>query len=37
VCHCESQAQAVALKQALEARMNEVGLELHLEKTRIVY
>ncbi|MGA7982198.1 MAG: reverse transcriptase domain-containing protein [Chromatiaceae bacterium] len=37
VCHCESQAQAVALKQALEARMNEVGLELHPEKTRIVY
>jgi RNA-directed DNA polymerase len=37
VCHCESQAQAVALKHALEARMNEVGLELHPEKTRIVY
>lgn len=37
VCHCESHAQAVALRQALEARMNEVGLELHPEKTRIVY
>ncbi len=37
MCHCESQAQAAALKQALEARMNEVGLELHPEKTRIVY
>lgn len=37
VCHCESHAQAVALKQALEARMNEVGLELHAQKTRIVY
>jgi len=37
VCHCESEAQAVALKQALEARMAEVGLELHPEKTRIVY
>lgn len=37
VCHCKSEAQAVALKQALEARMQEVGLELHPEKTRIVY
>ena len=37
VCHCKSEAQAVALKQALEARMKEVGLELHPEKTRIVY
>ena len=37
VCHCESEAQAVALKQALQARMKEVGLELHPEKTRIVY
>jgi hypothetical protein len=37
VRHCESQAQAMALKQALEARMAEVGLELHPEKTRIVF
>jgi group II intron reverse transcriptase/maturase len=37
VCHCKSEAQAVALKEALEARMAEVGLELHPEKTRIVY
>jgi group II intron reverse transcriptase/maturase len=37
VCHCKSEAQAVALKQALEARMQEVGLELHPEKRRIVY
>jgi RNA-directed DNA polymerase len=37
VCHCKSEAQAVALKQALQARMTEVGLELHPEKTRIVY
>ena len=37
VCHCKSEAQAVALKQALQARMTEVGLALHPEKTRIVY
>ena len=36
VCHCKSEAQAVALKQALEARMKEVGLEFHPEKTRCI-
>lgn len=37
VCHCASQTQAECLKRALEVRMNEVGLELHPEKTKIVY
>jgi RNA-directed DNA polymerase len=37
VCHCKSEAQAEQLKQALNARMKEVGLELHPEKTKIVY
>ncbi|MGB5275760.1 MAG: group II intron reverse transcriptase/maturase [Gammaproteobacteria bacterium] len=37
VCHCVSQAQAEQLKQALVVRMQEVGLELHPEKTKIVY
>jgi len=37
VCHCKSQAQAEQLKHELEVRMKEVGLELHPEKTKIVY
>lgn len=37
VCHCKTQAQAERLKHELEARMKEVGLELHPEKTKIVY
>ena len=37
VCHCKSKAQAERLKQTLDVRMKEVGLELHPEKTKIVY
>lgn len=37
VCHCKSEAQAEVLKRALIDRMTEVGLELHPEKTKIVY
>ena len=37
VCHCKTLAQAERLKRDLEARMKEVGLELHPEKTKIVY
>jgi group II intron reverse transcriptase/maturase len=37
VCHCKSEAQAKMLKIALEERMKEVGLELHPDKTKIVY
>ncbi len=37
VCHCKSEAQAEMLKRALIDRMKEVGLELHPEKTKIVY
>ncbi len=37
VCHCKSKAQAEQLKLALSARMKEVGLELHPEKTKVVY
>ena len=37
VCHCKSKFQAEQLKQKLEARMKSVGLELHPEKTKIVY
>ena len=37
VCNCKSEAQAEMLKQALIDRMTKVGLELHPEKTKIVY
>ena len=37
VCHCKSEVQAETLRQELIARMTEVGLELHPEKTKIVY
>lgn len=37
VVHCRSLAQARALLAALEQRMREVGLQLHPDKTRIVY
>lgn len=37
VIHCTSQAQAVMVRDALAARLAEVGLELHPDKTRVVY
>lgn len=37
ICHCKSEAHARSLKQDLEARMAECLLELHPEKTQIVY
>jgi group II intron reverse transcriptase/maturase len=37
VCHCRSEAQARALRAALEARFEACKLELHPRKTRIVY
>ncbi len=37
ICHCESEAQADALRQLLQARLAECKLELHPEKTKIVY
>jgi group II intron reverse transcriptase/maturase len=37
VLHCKTQAQAEMLKQALIERMQSIGLELHPEKTKIVY
>ena len=37
VCHCVSRAQAEKLQQVLNERMNSVRLELHQEKTKIVY
>jgi group II intron reverse transcriptase/maturase len=37
ICHCKSEVQARLLKQRLEARFAECALELHPDKTRIVY
>jgi group II intron reverse transcriptase/maturase len=37
ICHCKSEAQAQMLKQRLEARLSECKLELHPNKTKIVY
>ena len=37
VCHCRTQEEAEQLKDALACRFADCGLELHPEKTRIVY
>ena len=37
VCHCQTQEQAEELLAALKQRFNDCRLELHPEKTRIVY
>ena len=37
VVHCASQRQAVAVREAIGQRMEQVGLRLHPAKTRIVY
>jgi RNA-directed DNA polymerase len=37
VVHCTSKAQAELVRKAIASRMAECGLELHPDKTRIVY
>jgi RNA-directed DNA polymerase len=37
VVHCQSEVQAQLVLRKLKARLSECGLELHPEKTRIVY
>ena len=37
IVHCRSRAQAEAVLARIAQRMNEVGLRLHPDKTRIVY
>lgn len=37
ICHCRTEAQAHAVRQSLEKRFVECGLELHPDKTKIVY
>lgn len=37
IVHCKSQGEAEKLKLAIEARLKDCGLELHPEKTKIVF
>jgi len=37
VVHCDTKAQAKELKSAIAKRMEQCGLELHPQKTKIVY
>jgi len=37
ICHCRSEHEATKLRAVLESRFRECGLELHAEKTRVVY
>lgn len=37
ICHCDSRAETEALREQLEQRLAACRLELHPEKTRIVY
>jgi RNA-directed DNA polymerase len=37
IVHCRTERQAEEVRQAIAARLRECGLELHPEKTKIVY
>jgi RNA-directed DNA polymerase len=37
ILHCRSEAEAVGLRERLAERLHECGLEMHPEKTRVVY
>jgi group II intron reverse transcriptase/maturase len=37
ICHCQGEAQALELRQALEQRFAECKLQLHPQKTKVVY
>lgn len=37
VVHCRTEEEAIKLKESIEARLKECKLELHPEKTKIVY
>jgi len=37
ICHCRSKAEAEGIRMAIERRFAECGLELNLQKTKIVY
>lgn len=37
ICHCDSLAQAEELREQLQSRLGQCGLQLHPQKTKIVY
>ena len=37
ICHCRTEREALALRQALDRRFGECGLVLHPQKTKLVY
>lgn len=37
ICHCRSEEEARALRARLDRRLRDCGLELHPQKTRLVY
>lgn len=37
VVHCRTEAEASTLKEAIAVRLNQCGLELHPDKTKVVY
>ena len=37
ILHCKSQAEAIQMREHLASRLRDCGLEMHPEKTRIVY
>ena len=37
ILHCRNEAEAVRMREQLAARLRDCGLEMHPEKTRIVY
>jgi len=37
ICHCHTESEALALRQALDQRFAQCGLALHAEKTKVVY
>jgi len=37
ICRCRSEAQAQKLRRALEQRFAECGLQLHTQKTKVIY
>lgn len=37
ILHCRSEAEANVLREQLDARLRDCGVELHPEKTRVVY
>ena len=37
IVHCRTEAEAQEMRAAIAARMRDCGLELHPEKTKIVY